>query len=110
MSSMGFMPAAPTKRSAIAFLGIALVVAAYATLAFVIFCPKAVYTVDIGVKYVQAESLVDSGFHTLDIPYRAAFLDPDQLFIPLRPPYVMTLRDHVQAIWPATTALFNGVW
>ena len=68
---------------------LALLVAVYALLGLYVLDPDAVYSGDIGVKYVQARALVDAGFRNLDIPYPGAFLDPAREFFPLRPPFVM---------------------
>jgi hypothetical protein len=86
------------------------VLAVYAILAFRIFSPQAVYSGDIGVKYVQARSLADHRFRRLDIPYRAAFLDPEQRFVPFRPPFALTVDGQLQAIFPPGTALVDGVF
>lgn len=66
--------------------------------------PEAVYSGDIGVKYVQARALWSHGLASLDIPYPGAFLDPARQFFPLRPPFVMTASGATQAIFSPVAA------
>ncbi len=85
------------------------IVAFYAVLGLVSLAPEAVYSGDIGVKYVQAPALVQQRFASLDIPYPGQFLDPDRAFFPLRPPFVMTTGGETQAIFPPVSALLQAV-
>src|SRR6185437_2949696 len=63
------------KRHRVA-LALAAVAAVYIVLAFRILSLDAVYSVDIAVKYAQAQSLADHHFRSLEIPYRASAIDP----------------------------------
>jgi hypothetical protein len=92
----------------IAKLAAAAVVAFYAVLGLVILAPESVYSGDIGVKYVQAQSLADHHFTSLDIPYPGAFLDPGREFFPLRPPFVMSTGGTTQAIFPPASAVMQA--
>jgi hypothetical protein len=82
----------------------------YVALAFGFFSPDGLYSGDIGVKYVQARSLADNHFTSLDIPYRSEFIDPSARFLPLRPPFIMTMGSGVQAIFSPGTAIVNGLF
>ena len=88
---------------------IAAIVVFYAVLGLVVLAPESVYSGDIGVKYVQAQSLVERRFTSLDIPYPGEFLDPDRSFFPLRPPFVMTTGGETQAIFPPVSAVLQAV-
>jgi hypothetical protein len=81
----------------------------YAVLGLLVLAPEAVYSGDIGVKYVQAEALADHRFTSLDIPYPGELLDPGREFFPLRPPFVMTTAGETQAIFPPASALIQAV-
>jgi len=82
------------------------IVLGYAILGLAILAPEGVYSGDIGVKYVQARALADSGFRSLDIPYPGAVLDPERQLFPLRPPFIITLDSSTQAIFsPVGAAL-----
>jgi hypothetical protein len=90
-------------------LATAAVLVLYAVLGLVILAPEAVYSGDIGVKYVQARALVDHRFQSLDIPYPGEFLDPGREFFPLRPPFVMTTGGRTQAIFPPASAVIQAI-
>ncbi len=90
-------------------LAAAAVITFYAVLGLVILAPESVYSGDIGVKYVQAQSLADHHFTSLDIPYPGAFLDPGREFFPLRPPFVMTTGGTTQAIFPPASAVIQAI-
>ena len=85
------------------------VVAFYGVLGLLILAPESVYSGDIGVKYIQARSLVDHRFRSLDIPYPGAFLDPERDLIPLRPPFVMVTSGTMQAIFPPASAVLQAL-
>lgn len=91
--------------SAIAVMGIA---ACYAVFGLVVLVPEGLYSGDIGVKYVQARALADSGFRSLDLPYPGGFLDPQREFFPLRPPFVMQAGDETQAIFSPAVAVLQS--
>jgi hypothetical protein len=86
-----------------------LIVAFYAGLGLAVLAPEAVYSGDIGVKYVQAQALVAHRFTSLDIPYPGAFLDPERAFLALRPPFVLTTAGETQAIFPPVSAVLQAV-
>jgi hypothetical protein len=88
---------------------IALVGIAYAVLGLGVLSPDAVYSGDIGVKYVQARALAASHFTSLDIPYPGEFLDPAREFFPIRPPFVMTTGGATQAIFSPMSAVIQAI-
>jgi len=82
----------------------------YAIVGLLVLRPEAVYSGDIGVKYVQAQALVDHRFRSLDIPYPGEFLDPGRRFFPLRPPFVMSVGGGApQAIFPPASTLIEAI-
>jgi hypothetical protein len=81
----------------------------YAVLGLVILVPDSVYSGDIGVQYVQAQSLLDQRFRSLDITYPGAFLDPERRFFPIRAPYVLDAGGTTQSIFPPASALVQAV-
>jgi hypothetical protein len=80
----------------------------YAVLGLTVLTSLAVYSGDVGVKFVQARALAARHFTSLDIPYPGAFLDPDRRFFALRPPFVMTVRNETQAIFPTASAAIQA--
>ena len=70
-------------------VGIALV-AFYCVLGLRVLEPDAVYSGDIGVKFVQARALASHHFTSLAIRYPGEVIDAERLFFPMRPPFVMT--------------------
>ena len=87
----------------------ALVGIYYAVLGLAVLAPEAVYSGDIGVQYVQAQSILDNSFRSLAITYPGAFLDPERRFFPLRPPFVLTAAGETQSIFPPASALLQAV-
>ena len=81
----------------------------YAVLGLSVLAPEAVYSGDIGVKYVQARALGLHRFASMDIPYPGAFLDPDGEFLPMRPPFIMFTAGTTQAIFSPLSAVFQAV-
>jgi len=98
----------PSARAAtlVVFAGLALV---YLGLGLVVLTSDAIYSGDIGVKFVQARALAAHQFRSLDLPYPGAFLDPDRLFFALRPPFVMPVGAETQAIFPPASAMVQAV-
>lgn len=101
----------PTRRwdaraPAIAAVAIAVL---YGVLGLAVFGPDAVYSGDIGVKFVQTRAVAASRFTSLDLPYPGEFLDPAREFFPIRPPFVLTVGGETQAIYsPASVVLQTG--
>jgi hypothetical protein len=93
------------RNARLIFGGIAIF---YAVLGLAILTPQAVYSGDIGVKFVQARALAAHHFTSLDIPYPGAFLDPDRRFFALRPPFVMAVGNETQAIFPTVSAAIQA--
>jgi hypothetical protein len=87
----------------------AAIILYYAIVGLVVLRPEAVYSGDIGVKYVQAQALVDHRFRSLDIGYPGGFLDPDRRFFPLRPPFVMNVGAAPQAIFPPASTVIEAI-
>jgi hypothetical protein len=93
------------RATRLIFGGIAIF---YAVLGLVVLRPDAVYSGDIGVKFVQARALAARHFTSLDVPYPGVFLDPDRRFFALRPPFVMTAGNETQAIFPTASAAIQA--
>jgi len=91
------------------WIAVAAIVAFYAWLGLVVLVPEAVYSGDIGVKYVQAQALAEKRFASLDISYPGDFLDPAREFSPLRPPFVIKTAGETQAIFPPASAVLQAV-
>ena len=86
------------------------IVSAYAVFGLVVLVPQAVYSGDIGVKFVQARALASSHFRSLEIPYPGEFLDPSREFFPIRTPFVMTVGATTQTIFsPVSASLQAGM-
>ncbi len=88
-------------------VGLALV-AFYCVLGLLILDPDAVYSGDIGVKFVQARALASHHFTSLAIRYPGEVIDAERLFFPIRPPFVMSTGGEVQAIFPPAAALIQA--
>jgi hypothetical protein len=88
---------------------LAAIVLYYSAIGLIVLRPEAVYSGDIGVKYVQAQALVQHRFRSLNIGYPGEFLDPQRRFFPLRPPFVMTVGGAPQAIFPPASTLIEAV-
>jgi hypothetical protein len=84
------------------------VLAAYAVLAFAVLSTDVVSSGDIGVKFVQARALLDSGFRSLAMPNRASVLDPNEQFSPFRAPFVFATSGGRQAIFPPAAAVLQA--
>jgi hypothetical protein len=88
---------------------LAAIVLGYAVLGLVVLTPDAIYSGDIGVKYVQARALVANRFASLDIPYPGAFIDPERTFFPMRPPFVMEAGGTTQAIFSPVSSILQAL-
>lgn len=95
-------------RPRAATLATSAIVLYYALLGLVVLAPEGVYSGDIGVQYVQAQSLVNNGFRSLDLDYPGEFLDPERRFFPMRPPFVFTAGGATQAIFPPMAAVMDA--
>src|SRR5215213_8977034 len=84
------------------------IVSGYALFGLVVLVPQAVYSGDIGVKFVQARALASSHFRSLDIPYPGEFLDPSREFFPIRAPFVMSVGATTQTIFSPMSALLQA--
>jgi hypothetical protein len=74
-----------------------------------VLAPDAVYSGDIGVKYVQARALAANNLASLDIPYPGAFLDRAEAFLPMRPPFIMSTAGTTQAIFSPFSAVLQAM-
>ena len=81
----------------------------YAAFGLWVLAPDAVYSGDIGVKYVQARALAEHRLASMDIPYPGAFLDPRGEFLPMRPPFIMTTGGTTQAIFSPFSAVSQAI-
>lgn len=95
-------------RDRLLLLTTAVIIAGYAVLGLVVLAPEALYSGDIGVKYVQARALVKQRFTSLDMPYPGRYIDPQGSFSPLQPPFVMKTGGQTQAIFPPASALLQA--
>lgn len=89
-------------------LSLAAVLAVYAVLAFGVLSTDVVSSGDIGVKFVQAHALLDSGFRSLAMPNRGSVIDPHDQFSPFRAPFVFRAADGKQAIFPPAAAIVQA--
>ena len=96
----------PVAQSRLVFAALAIF---YLALGLFVLSADAVYSGDIGVKFVQARALAAHGFTSLDLPYPGAFLDPERVFFPMRPPFVITAGGETQAIFPPASAVVQAV-
>jgi hypothetical protein len=97
------------KRKPAPVLVLASLTLFYSILGLWVLAPDAVYSGDIGVKYVQARALGQHWLTSLDIPYPGAFLDPGEEFLPMRPPFIMATAGTTQAIFSPFSAVFQAV-
>jgi hypothetical protein len=97
-----------TERPGVVRLVWIALVLSYAVLGLVVLLPEAVYSGDIGVKFVQARALGANHFTSLAIPYPGAFLDIDRAFLPIRPPFVFTYAGDTQAIFSPAAAIIQA--
>jgi hypothetical protein len=102
---MRFLSGSTTRPAAIACLLISI---GYAILGLAVLEPDAIYSGDIGVKYVQARALAASGFESLDLDYPGSTLDPRRDFFPIRPPFVITVTGVPQAIFSPAAAIVQS--
>jgi hypothetical protein len=93
------------RTTRLIFGGIAIF---YAVLGLVVLTSDAVYSGDIGIKFVQARALAGHRFTSLDIPYPGAFLDPGRRFFAMRPPFFMTVGQETHAIYPTPPAVIQA--
>jgi hypothetical protein len=96
----------PRAATRLVFAGLAML---YLVLGLFVLTPDAIYSGDIGVKFVQARALAAHGFRSLDLPYPGAFLDPERLFFALRPPFVITAGAETQAIFPPASSIVQAL-
>jgi hypothetical protein len=98
----------PSARAAarLVFAGLALL---YLVLGLYVLTSDAIYSGDIGVKFVQARALAASRFTSLDLPYPGMFLDPERVFFALRPPFVITAGTETQAIFPPASSIVQAL-
>lgn len=83
--------------------------AVYALLAFVVFDPSSLLTLDAAIKWLQATSLVDSGYRTVALPGLGGSLDPGALFLPVGSPHVFWVGGSLHGIFPSSVALLNSL-
>jgi len=95
------------RRSAL-YLALAIV-AAYAFVGLVLVDYDSLFSVDAAVKILQAQSLRDSGFTSVALPYPAQDLDPEYRFVPFRPPFVFRYHGAIQGVYPIAVALLNAL-
>ena len=94
----------PAQLAALAFM------LAYAAAAFVVFDPRSLLTLDVAVKWLQAKSLMTSGFTSVAMPPPGGTLDPSGEFLPFVPPHVFYIGHELHGIFPSSVALLNAVF
>jgi hypothetical protein len=82
----------------------------YAAAAFVVFDPTSLLTLDVAVKWLQAKSLVASGFTSVAMPPPGGTLDPAGEFLPFVPPHVFYIGHDLHGIFPSSVALLNAIF
>jgi hypothetical protein len=96
----------PQAQARLVFGGLALL---YAVLGLAILNADAIYSGDIGVKFVQARALAAHRFESLDLPYPGVFLDPERLFFAMRPPFVLVAGGETQAIFSPASSIVQAL-
>jgi hypothetical protein len=79
----------------------------WAIVAFLVLSPDVPCT-DCSIKYVQAQSLIRSGFRSMALAYPGASIDPDYNLFPIRPPFTLRLApgpSGLQSIWSPVVVL-----
>jgi hypothetical protein len=85
------------------------VLAVWAIVGFVVLSPDVPASGDIGVKFVEAHSLIRSRFRSMTLLYPGAWMDPAGQFLPFRPPLIVSTPAGVQGIYPAFPAITQAV-
>lgn len=83
---------------------------AYAAAAFVVFDPSSLLTLDVAVKWLQAKSVVASGYTSVALPHPGGTLDPSGQFLPFVAPHVFFIGDDLHGIFPSSVALLNAMF
>ena len=86
-----------------------LAVLGYGALGLLVLDPNTLFSVDAAVKLLQARSLLDSGLHSLSLPYPGVSLDPAFEFFPFVQPFVFRAGDTWQGVFSSGVALFNAI-
>jgi hypothetical protein len=96
------------RRVRLASLVFAALALFYIVLGMFVLNDDAIYSGDIGVKFVEARTLAASGFRSLDLPYPGAFLDDERLFFAMKPPFVIKTATETQAIFPPASSVVQA--
>lgn len=88
----------------------AAVAAVYAWLAFHALSPDAVYSSDMGIKFVQARELFNHHFRSLVVVDRASAIDREFYFTMFRPPFVFPTPRGPQVIFPPAGAVLQALF
>ena len=94
----------PAQLAALAFT------VAYAVAAFVVFDPSSLLTHDVAVKWLQAKSLVASGYRSVALAPPGGTLDPSGHFLPFVAPHVFYVGPALHGIFPSSLALLNALF
>ncbi len=81
----------------------------FAVLAFAVFEPASMLTLDAAIKWLQAQSLVSSGYSTVELSLPGGSLDPMGQFLPFEPPHVFWSEGKLHGIFPSSVALLNSL-
>jgi hypothetical protein len=82
--------------------------AVLALIAFVALEPDFLVSVDGAIKLLQAQSLLESGFTSVAIPYPAEALDPSHEHVPFGPPFVFEHAGQLQGVYPTAVAIISA--
>ncbi len=84
------------------------VVLAWTVIAFLLLSPDTLYSADVGVKFVQARSLLLNGFRSMGFVYPGGPIEPSWHLFPFGKPFVFRTPDGIQAIFPTAVTLLNA--
>ena len=82
--------------------------AVLALVAFAMLEPDFLVSVDGAIKLLQAQSLLESGYTSVAIPYPAETLDPGREYLPFGPPFVFEHAGQLQGVYPTAVAIISA--
>jgi hypothetical protein len=93
-----------SRHSRDAVLAAVVFTALLAVLGFKALDPEALFSIDAGIKLLQAEALRDSGLSSLAIPYPAEAIDPRHEYTPFMLPFVFERHGTFHGMYPLAVA------
>jgi hypothetical protein len=97
----------PVERRALA--AALLITVAYAVIGFWLLDPEALFSIDAGVKLLQADSLRNSSWSSIAIPYPAQSIDPHREHLPFMLPFVFERAQVLHGMYPLAVAWLYAV-